>query len=185
MKISDSGSPPVTLALDTITSRHASLRTWRARFDLAPASTEIFLATSNVTNPGDPVTGSMWAVRVSNPVPLVSTILSPFRRNLSRLTLQVPPTDTLPFSGEFLGRFLSWREGAGPGTIPFTPIPQGDWWVASCSIGGGGTFVLGINEVESLATIVVGSLLSAKLLAAALLGLWLATDGPSQPGGAA
>src|SRR5512143_823125 len=95
-------SPRVTLSLNTITSRHASLRTWRARYQQAASFTEIFLATSNVVEPGEPVTGSMWAVRTSNPVPLVSKILSTYSPDTTRGTLPVLPADTLPFTGEFL-----------------------------------------------------------------------------------
>jgi hypothetical protein len=180
-------SPLISLSLDTVTSRHASLRTWRARFESPAAFTEIFLATSNVVNPGEPVTGSIWAVRSSNPVPLVSRILGSYHRETAHLVLRVPPADTLPFTGEFLGRFLSWREGASPTstTIPFTPIPSGDWWVANCQVGAGGTFILGINDVESQAMMVISGFLSAKLLAEALYGLWLSTDGTPQIGGAA
>ena len=177
-------SPRVALSLDTITSRHASLRTWRARYVLKAGFTELFLATSNITNPGDPVTGSFWAVRSSNPIPLIAALLQMYPLDPTRLTLQVPPADTLPFTAEFLGRFLSWRQDAVR-TVPFTPVPPGDWWVANCLVGSGGQFFLGINEIESVAAIVPQGRPSARILAASLLGLWIATDGSSDTGGAA
>ena len=178
-------SPRVALSLDTITSRHASLRTWRARYALKAGFTELFLATGNITNPGDSVTGSFWAVRTSNPIPLISALLGMYPRDPSGLMLQVPPSDTLPFTGEFMGRFLSWREDAGVGTVPFSPMPPGDWWVTTCLVESGGKSILGINEIESVAAIVPENRWSARVLSASLLGLWITTDGSGDPSGAA
>ena len=143
------------------------------------------LAVKNVAEPGAVVTGSIWAVRASNPIPLVSELLGTFPVDPQSIKFSVGTRDALPFSGELMGRFLDWRKDAGPGTIPFSPASPGDWWVASCALGTGGKFTLGINEVESAAVLLPADPNSVIGLVSGLLGLWLTPETTSPAGGAA
>jgi len=180
----NSSSPRVNLSLDAVASRHASLRTWRAQYRRGKHVTEVILAVGNTNQPGAVVTGSLWAVKGSNPIPLVSALLATFSEETAGLRFQLEAADTMPFTGELMGRFLSWRDDAGVGTVPFSPMPLGDWWVADCGAGMG-AFTLGINEPASTAVLVPKDWSSAKALAAAILGLWISNNGPPATDGAA
>src|SRR5690349_11321886 len=136
--------PRVEFSLDTVTSRHATLRTWRAQYQLGKNVTQLILATANTTKEGAAVSGSIWAVRDSSPIPLMTALLAP---NVPvGLKLQVEAADTMPFTGELAGRFLSLQQDATVPTALFAPTPPGDWWVALCTAGTGG-FLLGINDL--------------------------------------
>src|SRR5262245_33476616 len=166
------GLPPsrVELSLDTVTSRHASLRTWRAQCRLGKSVTELILATTNTTELGAAVSGSLWAVRDSSPIPLLTALLPPQRHH--GLKLQVEAADTMPFAGELAGRFLSLRNDVNVPTGLFSVTPPGDWWVALCAAGRG-TFLLGVNDLACSALLAPSDEGSAKGLAGSLLGLWI------------
>ena len=177
-------SPRVILSLDPMASRHASLRSWRAQYRNGKHVSEVIVAAGNTNEPGASVTGSFWAVRNSNPIPLVSALLGTFADDITGLCIQLRIADSIPFAGELMGRFLGWRENAGMGTVPFSPAPPGDWWVADC-VADVGAFVLGINELESTAAIVPKDWATAKALAGGFLGLWISIAGSIAKDGAA
>ena len=162
----------VTLSLDTVTSRHASLRTWRAQCRLGKNVSQLFLAVSNTFKSGAEVTGSFWAMRESTPIPLVSSVLATFSDDPTGVKLEVEVADTMPFTGELAGRFLNLPDGPVIPTAPFAPAPPGDWWVAECGLPKA-AFILGINDVTCTALVVPRDWGSARVLAAGFLGLWI------------
>ena len=164
--------PRVALSLTTVTSRHASLRTWRAQCRLGKNVTHLSLAVANVSKSGAAVSGSFWASRESTPIPLVSSLLAAFSDDPTGLKLDVWVADTMPFTGELAGRFLSLRDDAVAPTAPFAPSPAGDWWLANCALPQA-AFLLGINDLECKAILVPRDWQSAKTLAAGFLGLWV------------
>jgi hypothetical protein len=134
--------------------------------------TQLFLAVANTSKSGAAVSGSFWALRESTPIPLVSSLLATFSDDPTGLKLEVWVADTMPFTGELAGRFLSLRDDAIVPTMPFAPAPQGDWWVANCGVAQA-AFMVGINDVDGTAIVVPKDWHSAKALAAGFLGLWI------------
>ena len=102
----------------------------------------------NVTDAGAAVNGSIWAIRSSEPGPLVAALFAAAGITAPTVYLQVRAADALPFEGTLVGRFLGRR---ADGT--FGPTPPGDWWVASCVTPPGNAFTLATNEIESSALI--------------------------------
>ena len=184
MKPAPSSSPRVNLSLDTVTSRHASLRTWRAQCRLGQHVTQLFLAVGNTNKSGAAVTGSFWAVRESTPIPLIASLMATFTNDPTGSKMFVEVADTMPFTGELVGRFLSLRDDAPVQTAHFAPAPPGDWWVADCRISRA-SFFLGIDDLNCRAVLVPKNLESVFILAGLFLGLWVTNGQPSGVDGAA
>ena len=174
----------VNLSLDTVTSRHASLRTWRAQCRLGKNVTQLVLAVGNTTKSGAAVTGSFWAVRESTPAPLISSLIATFSDAPAGLKLLAEAADTMPFTGELIGRFLSFRNDAPKLSALFAPTPPGDWWVADCVVDRA-TFFLGIDDLNCTALLVPKNWASVALLAGRFLGLWVAVGESFNSDGAA
>ena len=168
------------IKLESFTSRHASLRTWRARCQYQGRTTDLFLAVKNVTDAGAAVNGSIWAIRSSEPGPLVAALFAAAGVPTQTLYLQAKAADALPFEGTLVGRFLGRRADAAPGAAGFGPTPPGDWWVATCVTPPGNAFTLAINEIASSALILPGSRQAAEALANQIMGLWKARP-PKRP----
>jgi hypothetical protein len=150
---------------------------------LGKVATQLFLALGNTPNTGAVVTGSFWAVRESNPMPLVSSLLAPFSEDPTGLQFHVQAADTLPFTGELTGRFLSLHDNVVRATASFASTPPGDWWVADCGTSEA-AFTLGIDEPGSVALLMPRNWISATALAADILGLWIAKGEGQHTGGA-